>query len=326
MMAAMRPSAHRGSLLSVVVPCLDEEAVVAETYAQLRTAIGRIEAIDLEIVFVDDGSQDGTLALLRDIQRNDSGVRVIALSRNFGHQIAVSAGLAESRGDAVVVIDADLQDPPNVIVEMVDRWRDGVDVAYGVRSERSGETIFKRWTAKAFYRLIAKISDVDIPLDAGDFRLMDRNVVDAVLAMPERDRLLRGMAAWAGFRQEAVYYHRDARYAGETKYPLRGMFRLAVDGMVSFSVLPLRMAIWLGFLAAAVSFLGIGYAFVVRLFTDTWVTGWTALIIAVLFMGGVQLVLIGVLGEYVGRVYGEVKRRPLYFVKERLGFPPSEGE
>ena len=165
MMAAMRASAHRGSLLSVVVPCLDEEAVVAETHARLRTAIGQIEAIDSEIVFVDDGSQDGTLALLRDIQRNDSGVRVIALSRNFGHQVAVSAGLAESRGDAVVVIDADLQDPPSVIGEMVDRWRDGVDVAYGVRSERSGETLFKRWTAKAFYRLIAKISDIDIPLD-----------------------------------------------------------------------------------------------------------------------------------------------------------------
>lgn len=165
MMAAMRASAHRGSLLSVVVPCLDEEAVVAETHARLRTAIGQIEAIDSEIVFVDDGSQDGTLALLRDIQRNDGGVRVIALSRNFGHQVAVSAGLAESRGDAVVVIDADLQDPPSVIGEMVDRWRGGVDVAYGVRSERSGETLFKRWTAKAFYRLIAKISDIDIPLD-----------------------------------------------------------------------------------------------------------------------------------------------------------------
>ena len=326
MVTAMRASAHRGSLLSVVVPCLDEEAVVAETHARLRAAIGRIEAIDLELVYVDDGSQDGTLALLRDIQRNDSGVRVIALSRNFGHQIAVSAGLAEACGDAVVIIDADLQDPPSVIVEMVDRWRDGVDVAYGVRSERSGETAFKRWTAKAFYRLIARISDIDIPLDTGDFRLMDRNVVDAVLAMPERDRLLRGMVAWAGFRQEAVYYRRDARYAGETKYPLRRVLRLAVDGMVSFSVLPLRMATWLGFLSAALSVLGIGYALVVRLFTDTWITGWTALIIAILFMGGVQLVLVGVLGEYLGRVYGEVKRRPLYVVKERLGFPPSEGE
>ena len=325
-MAVMRASAHWASLLSVIVPCFNEEAVVPETHARLRQAIDAIEAIDFELVYVDDGSQDGTLALLRDIQRNDGDVRVIALSRNFGHQLAVSAGLAEARGDAVVVIDADLQDPPSVIVEMIERWRDGVDVAYGVRSERSGETVFKRWSAKAFYRLIAKISDIDIPLDTGDFRLMDRKVVDAVLAMPERDRLLRGMVAWAGFRQEPVYYHRDARYAGETKYPLRRMLRLAVDGMVSFSVLPLRLATWLGFLAAALSVLGIGYALVLRLFTDTWITGWTALIIAILFMGGVQLVLIGVLGEYLGRVYGEVKRRPLYFVKERLGFPPSEGE
>ena len=290
---------------------------------QLCAALDGDEALDFELLYVDDGSQDATLDLLRGVQQDDSRVRVIALSRNFGHQTAVSAGLAEALGDAVVVIDADLQDPPGVIVEMVARWRAGVDVAYGVRTERAGETAFKRWTAKLFYRLIAKLSDVAIPLDAGDFRLMDRAAVDALLAMPERDRLLRGMVAWAGFRQEAVSYRRAERYAGETKYPLGKMLRLAVDGILSFSLLPLRLAAWLGFLAAGVAVLGIGYALVRRLFTDAWVTGWTALVIAILFMGGVQLVLLGVLGEYLGRVYGEVKRRPLFFVKERLGFPPD---
>ena len=311
------------ALLSVVVPCFNEEAVVAETHMQLCTALDDDQALDFELIYVDDGSQDATLDLLRGLQKDDSRVRVIALSRNFGHQIAVSAGLAEALGDAVAVIDADLQDPPSVIVEMVARWRAGVDVAYGVRTERTGETAFKRWTAKIFYRLITKLSDVAIPLDAGDFRLMDRVVVDALLAMPERDRLLRGMVAWAGFRQEAVCYRRAERYAGETKYPFGKMLRLALDGILSFSLVPLRLATWLGFLAASVAMLGIGYALVRRLFTDAWVTGWTALVIAILFMGGVQLVLLGVLGEYLGRVYGEVKRRPLFFARERLGFPPA---
>ena len=315
-------SGNPSALLSVVVPCFNEEAVIAETHVRLRTALDGIEALDFELVYVDDGSQDATLDLLRGIQSDDDRVRVIALSRNFGHQMAASAGLAEARGDAVVFIDADLQDPPSVIAEMVAHWRNGVDVAYGLRTERAGETAVKRWTAKIFYRLIARISNIAIPLDTGDFRLMDRSVVDALLAMPERDRLLRGMVAWTGFRQQAVPYRRAARYAGDTKYPLRKMLRLAVDGIVSYSLLPLRVATLFGFLAAGAAVLGIGYALALRLFTDAWITGWTALIIAILFMGGVQLVLIGVLGEYLGRIYGEVKRRPLYFVKERLGFPP----
>ena len=309
-----------GTLLSVVVPCFNEEAVIGETHRQLVSALEQVPELDFELVYVDDGSRDGTLDLLRGIQRGDSRVRVIALSRNFGHQIAVTAGIQGTRGDAVVVIDADLQDPPAVILDMLDRWQKGVDVAYGVRTQREGETAFKRWTAKAFYRILGRLTDTAIPLDTGDFRLMDRKVVDAFLAMPERDRFVRGMVAWAGFRQEPVPYQRAVRVAGETKYPLKKMLRFAIDGILSFSMVPLRLATWIGFLASGLALLGIVYAFALRLLTDVWVTGWTLLFIAILFLGGVQLVLIGIFGEYLGRIYGEVKRRPLYLVAERLGF------
>ena len=306
--------------LSVVVPCFNEEAVIRETHRQLVSALEQVPELDLELVYVDDGSRDGTLDLLRGIQRTDSRVRVLVLSRNFGHQIAVTAGIQGTQGDAVVVIDADLQDPPDVILDMLNRWRKGADVAYGVRTQREGETAFKRWTARAFYRLIRRLTDTAIPLDTGDFRLMDRKVVDAFLAMPERDRFVRGMVAWAGFRQEPVPYQRAARAAGETKYPLKKMLRFAIDGILSFSMVPLRLATYIGFLASGLALLGIVYAFALRLLTDVWVTGWTLLFIAILFLGGVQLVLIGIFGEYLGRIYGEVKRRPLYLVAERLGF------
>ncbi len=258
-------------------------------------------------------------------------MRVLALSRNFGHQIAVTAGLQAAVGEAVVVIDADLQDPPDVILDLLDRWWRGADVAYGVRTAREGETAFKRWTAHAFYRLIDRIADISIPLDTGDFRLMDRKVVDAFLTMPERDRFVRGMVAWTGFRQEPVPYRQAARAAGETKWPLRKMVRFAIDGILSFSLVPLRLATWCGFLASGLALSGIVYALVVRVFTDVWVSGWTSLLIALLFLGGVQLVVLGIFGEYLGRIYGEVKRRPLYLVKERLGFasdglPMARGE
>ena len=306
--------------LSVVVPCFNEEAVIRETHRQLVSALEQVPKIDLELVYVDDGSRDGTLDLLRDIQRTDSRVRVLVLSRNFGHQIAVTAGIQGTQGDAVVVIDADLQDPPDVILDMLNRWRRGADVAYGVRTQREGETAFKRWTAKAFYRILGRLTDTAIPLDTGDFRLMDRKVVNAFLAMPERDRFVRGMVAWAGFRQEPVPFQRAARAAGETKYPLKKMLRFAIDGILSFSMVPLRLATYIGFLASGLALLGIVYAFALRLLTDVWIEVWTLLLIAILFLGGVQLVLIGIFGEYLGRIYGEVKRRPLYLVAERLGF------
>lgn len=308
-------------LLSVVVPCYDEEEVIHETHRRLTAVLGALPDLEYEIVYVDDGSRDRTALLLQQLQRGDRRVRVVRFSRNFGHQIAVTAGVEHAGGDAVVLIDADLQDPPAVIAEMVERWREGYDVAYGVRTDRPGESTFKRATATGFYRLINRMSETDIPRDTGDFRLMDRKVVDALESMPERDRFVRGMVSWVGFRQVAVPYRRDARLAGESKYPFFKMVRFALDGITSFSVQPLRVATWLGFAVSAMALLGIFYALGKRLFTDDWVTGWTAIMIAVLFLGGVQLLSLGIIGEYVGRIYGEAKRRPLYLVAERHGFP-----
>ncbi len=312
------------NLLSVVVPCFNEEAVIRETHRGLVAALEKVPELDFELIYVDDGSRDATLKLLRGLQRRDERVRVLALSRNFGQQIAVTAGLQCAEGDAVVIIDSDLQDPPAVILEMLEHWREGVDVAYGLRTEREGETTFKRWTASAFYRLINRIADVAIPVDTGDFRLMDRKVVNAFLAMPERDRLMRGMVAWTGFRQEPVPYRRAVRTAGETKYSFRKMLRLAIDGILSFSMVPLRLATYGGFCTSGLALLGIAYALGLRIFFDIWITGWTLLFIAIVFFGGVQLVFIGIMGEYLGRIYGEVKRRPLYLIKERLGFAATD--
>lgn len=310
----------RGTLVSVVVPCFNEEAVIHATYRRLAEVLGSVPDIEFELVFVDDGSRDRTPTILRALQTSDPRVRAIFFSRNFGHQLAVTAGIEHASGDAVVLIDADLQDPPEVIEEMVALWKRGVDVAYGTRALRDGENALKLWTAKRFYRFINRISETPIPLDTGDFRLMDRKVVDAFLSMPERDRFVRGMVAWLGFRQEPVQYRRAPRLAGETKYPWRKMIRFAMDGVLSFSLTPLRLAIWLGFATAGTAVLGIVYALLVRLFTSQWVPGWALLFIACLSIGGVQLVCLGAVGEYVGRIYGEVKRRPLYVVRERLGF------
>ena len=321
-MTSPRPNGGSArALLSVVVPCCDEEAVIGETHRRLVATLQSVPELDFELVYVDDGSRDTTLNLLRDLQRADARVRVLALSRNFGHEIAITAGLQYAAGDAVVLIDADLQDPPEVIPEMLERWRRGADVAYGLRTERDGETWFKRWTASAFYRLLDRLTDIPIPLDTGDFRLMDRKVVDAFLVMPEAQRFARGMVPWTGFRQEPVPYRRAARAAGETKYPFGKMLRLAIDGILSFSLAPLRLATWLGFLASGLALAGIVYVLVLRLLTAAWVSGWASLLVAVLFLGGVQLICLGILGAYLGRIYGEVKRRPLYLVKERLGFP-----
>ena len=274
-----------------------------------------------EVLYIDDGSRDGTFALLQGFQAAEPRVRVLALSRNFGHQVAVSAGLEHAAGHAVVVMDADLQDPPEVIPRMLELWRDGVDVAYGMRRKRHGESVFKRWSAGLFYRLMATLSDTSISLDTGDFCLMDRRVVNAFLAMPERDRFIRGMVAWTGFRQEPVMYERQARVAGETSYTMKKMVSLAICGIFSFSIVPLRVATWVGLMASGLSLVGIVYALVVRLFTEEWVRGWALLLIGVMFLGGVQLTVLGIFGEYLGRIYREVKGRPLYLVRERLGFP-----
>jgi polyisoprenyl-phosphate glycosyltransferase len=308
--------------LSVVVPCRNEEAVLRETHRRLVNVLLPLVP-DFEIIFVDDGSTDSTFLRLREIKDVDRHVKVIQLSRNFGHQIATTAGLEHASGDAVVLIDADLQDPPEVIPQMLEQWRNGFDVASGQRTEREGETRFKLWTAGIFYRIMNRLSAVPIALDTGDFRLMDRKVVNALLRMPERDRFLRGMVSWLGFRQVAVPYRRAPRLAGETKYPLLKMLQFAADGITSFSALPLKMATWLGFFASAVAIVLILYAIWVHFFTNQWVTGWTSLFIAVLFVGGVQLICLGIVGEYVGRIYAETKQRPLYLVQELLGFETS---
>lgn len=307
-------------LISVIVPCYDEEAVIRETHERLSAVLGQLDGYDYEILYVDDGSRDQTPHILHQLQSVDGHVRVLRLSRNFGHQIALTAGLEHAVGAAVIVIDADLQDPPEVIPEMIARWRDGYEVVYGVRTDRPGESSFKLWTAKAFYKLINRLSETKMPLDAGDFRLLDRVVVDALLAMPERDRFVRGMVSWVGFRQVAILYARAPRHAGVGKYPFLKMVKFAADGVVSFSLMPLRFAVWTGSLAIIMSLAGIIYAVLLRLYTTDWVRGWASLFVAVLFLGGVQLVSLGIIGEYIGRIYGEVKHRPLYLLRERLGF------
>jgi dolichol-phosphate mannosyltransferase len=250
----------------------------------------------------------------------DPKIKIIGFARNFGHQIAVTAGIDVAHGDAVVLIDADLQDPPEIVHEMIAKWREGYDVVYGTRTERPGESAFKLATARCFYRLLNRLTDVPIPLDTGDFRLMSKNVASTLRAMPERDRFVRGLVSWVGFRQTALPYKRAERFAGKSKYPFWKMLRLAIDGLVSFSTKPLQISIILGLISALFALLGIFYALYLRLFTNIWVEGWTALMIAVLFIGGVQLTSIGILGEYIGRIYSEVKNRPLYVVQEHHGF------
>lgn len=318
------------SSISVVVPCFNEEDAINECHRRLTEVLRRLALsyVDLwfEIIYVDDGSRDATPLKLAALHASDPCVTVIELSRNFGHQPAVTAGLEAASGEVVVILDADLQDPPEVIAAMLDKWAEGYEVVYGVRTSRQGESGLKLWTAKAFYRLINTLSDVEIPLDSGDFRLLDRKAVEAVKSMPERHRLLRGMCSWIGFRQCGVSYARAARFAGKTKYPIRKMVKLALDGIASFSTFPLRVLALIGVASAVLALLGIIYALVVRLFTHSWVAGWTISFIGLLFLGGLQMISIGIVGEYVGRIYTEAKHRPLYIARSvlhRRGEAPS---
>lgn len=308
--------------LSVVVPCFDEEAVLDELHRRL-TGVLEPTGLSYEILLVDDGSRDGSAAKMRALRAKDPRVAILGLSRNFGHQLALTAGLDHARGDAVVVIDADLQDPPEVIPQMVDLWRSGIDVVYGQRIAREGESAFKRATASGFYRLMRRLTSVDLPVDAGDFRLMSRRVVEAMKRLPEHHRFVRGMVAWVGFPQAPLPYERAARFAGETKYPLRRMLRFALDAAVSFSFLPLRLATLAGFAISAGCFLYAGYAIWAKLANDVDLPGWASLMVAVMFLGGVQLICLGIIGEYIGRVYEEVKRRPLYLVADWLPAGPA---
>ena len=303
-----------GPELTVVIPAYNEQDNVEPMYERLVAALE--DVVDgLEILFVDDGSADATWERVEALAGRDPRVRGVRFARNFGHQAAVTAGVDAARGRAVVIIDADLQDPPEVIPELVARWREGYEVVYAQRERREGETAFKKATAAAFYRLLRSITNVEIPVDTGDFRLMGPAALAAFRALPERNRFIRGLVSWVGFPQVAVRYRRHARHAGETKYPLKKMVRFAIDGITSFSFLPLRLATWTGFLVSALAFLYIVVVIVLKFLGINW-PGYTSLMAAILFLGGVQLIMIGILGEYLGRVFDEVKRRPLYLVRE----------
>jgi dolichol-phosphate mannosyltransferase len=309
-------------MFSIVVPAFNEPECLPEFHRRLAATM-EAHGEPWELVVVDDGSTDATPLVLSALATRDPRVRPITLARNFGHQIALTAGFDASRGEAVVAIDADLQDPPEVIPALIRRWRDGFDVVSAVRTDRDGENRFKKATAAIFYRLIHRLADVDIQVDAGDFRLLDRQVVDVLNGMRERHRFLRGMSAWAGFSQTTVPYRRAARFAGTTKYPLRKMLRLAVNAVTGFSYAPLQLATLLGFVAAGLSLIAIPVALGLRLSGAPGLGGQTTTLIPVLFLGGVQLISLGVLGEYVGRVYDEVKGRPLYVLRKPGGARPD---
>jgi glycosyltransferase involved in cell wall biosynthesis len=302
-------------IISIVAPCFNEAATLPEFYRRVKEAM-QTQAETWELVLVDDGSQDGTADILRELAHQDTHIRPVIFARNFGHQLAVTAGLDYSRGQAVVIIDSDLQDPPEVIPQLIAEWHNGNEVVYAVRTEREGETWFKLFTASLFYRLIYRITDVDIPLDTGDFRLLDRKVVNVLNGMRERHRFLRGMSVWVGFRQTGVPYKRAARFAGETKYPLKKMVKFAGDAITGFSYLPLQLATYLGFIAAGVSILAIPVVIATRVAGSQAFFGQATTLIAVLFLGGVQLISLGILGEYIGRIYDEARGRPLYIVRE----------
>lgn len=313
--------------LSLVLPIFNEEEVLPELRVRLAEFLKAID-LDVEIVFVDDGSKDQSLKALREMAAEEPRYRVLSFSRNFGHQVAITAGIDYARGEAVVVMDADLQDPPEVVLEMVAKWREGYDVVYAKRRSRAGETWFKLVTARWFYRMFAAMIPIEVPLDTGDFRLMSRRVVVALRELREVHRFVRGMVSWVGFKQTAVLYDRAGRFAGETKYPLKKMLKFAIDGITSFSILPLRLATYAGGLIA-LGAVGVAiWAIVAHYVFQATVPGWTAVTVLVSLLAAVQLLMIGILGEYVGRIYEQVKQRPLYVLREtqNMSLSPDSNE
>ncbi|MGW7254171.1 glycosyltransferase family 2 protein [Streptomyces sp. NPDC054834] len=318
-LAPVAPAPVRRPRISYVLPVYNEQDGIAAFHAELTGALDGRPEIDFELVYVNDGSSDGSLALLKDLAAKDGRVRVVDFARNFGHQIAITAGLDVATGDAVIVMDTDLQDPPRVSLELVDAWREGAEIVHARRRSRQ-DTAFKRATAHLYYRVLRASTEVDIPLDTGDFRLLDRRVADELRKYRERSRFVRGIVASMGYRQTEVAFDRDERFAGETKYPLRKMARLAIDGVTSFSTAPLKMITRLGFTVLALSLAGIVYAVAMKFFRpDITVSGWTMLMCVVLFLGGVQMLSLGVIGTYIGRIYSEAQGRPLYLVREVIG-------
>jgi dolichol-phosphate mannosyltransferase len=300
-----------------------EEAVANECYIRIKNVMVK-NNLKHELIFVNDGSKDRTMDILRSIAEKDLNVKIIDFARNFGHQTAVTAGVFHSNGDAVVNIDADLQDPPELIIDMINKWLQGYDVVYAKRKKRKGETWFKLTTAKYFYRFLSYMSDVNIPTDTGDFRLMDRKVVESFKLMPERNRFVRGMISWVGFNQTYIEYERDERFAGETKYPLKKMIKFASDGIIAFSSKPLRFMTGLGCATIVLAFIILIYSLIIKFFGTSAEPGWTSLMVAITFFSGVQLLSIGVLGEYIARIYDESKNRPLYIIKDRINFDNNQ--
>lgn len=302
--------------LSVVIPIFNEEPNIELLYLRLRKVLESIPYA-WDLIFVNDGSRDNSGKIVKELRIKDRRIKYIEFSRNFGHQVAVTAGVNHASGDMIVIIDADLQDPPELIVEMVKKWEEGYEVVYAKRKKRKGETWFKLWTARLFYRLLRKITNFDIPLDTGDFRLIDKKVAENLRNMPERSRFIRGMVAWSGFRTIGIEYERDERHAGETKYPFKKMLRFAIDGITSFSYFPLQLASYLGIFFAILSFIFMVIALYLHFFTQKTIQGWTSTIIAVLFIGGIQLFTLGIIGEYLARIGIDVKQRPIYVIREK---------
>ncbi len=305
--------------LSLVFPTFNEEENIPELYRQVASVLDENQITNAEFLFVNNGSWDRSEELIRELKKNDPRIKLINFSRNFGHQAAITAGIDFSSGDATVLMDADLQDPPHVITEMLKKWKDGAEIVYAVREKRGKEPIWKKVFAFSFYRMLQYISSIEIPLDTGDFCLLDRKVVSYLKALPERNRFLRGLRSWLGFRQVAVSYERPARFAGTAKYNVRQSVRLAINGIVGFSTVPLRVAVYVGFLSCLVAFLLLIYAFAVHFFdpsVSSMARGWASLIVVVLVIGGIQLILLGSIGEYIGRIYDEVKQRPNYVIRD----------
>jgi len=306
-------------IYSVVVPVYNEELVIKECYKRLKKVMDSTKE-GYEIIFINDGSKDNTLEIGENISNLDPNIKVINFSRNFGHQVAVTTGMDNACGKAIVIIDADLQDAPEVILDMIKKWKEGFDVVYGKRLKRKGETLFKKVTSKAYYRILKIMTTVNIPVDAGDFRLIDRKVCDALKQLPERNRYVRGLVSWVGFKQVAVEYNREERFAGETKYPLKKMIKFASDGITAFSYKPLKFATYLGVGMSMLSFISILIVIYQKIFTGSTIAGWASLVAILLFFNGIILTMLGIIGEYIGRIYDEAKGRPQYIISEKIGF------
>jgi glycosyltransferase involved in cell wall biosynthesis len=319
-----RSNSKMAPFLSIIVPLYNEELVIREMYRRLSDVL-ETNQLDYEIVLINDGSRDETLSIAKQLCETNKRIKLVSFSRNFGHQIAITAGMDIVSGQIAVIIDADLQDPPEIILQMIEKWREGYEVVYGVRKQRKGESFFKLATAALFYRTLRRMTPLQIPVDTGDFRLMDRKVVEQLKTMRERSRFVRGMVSWVGFKQGKVEYIRDTRAAGETKYPFTKMLKFAIDGILSFSQIPLRLSSGFGFLCSVISFVMLIYGVAAKyLHPETIIPGWTSIFVASLFLGGVQLISIGILGEYLARIHEEIKGRPLYIIDEQINFEPDQ--